>query len=99
MTIVVALIVGTTNNRPGGLRAARVSHDLSTPLPARARGRHTQLRSGDRVMTAAVPRIALLGFAIECNRFSPVATREDFASDVDIAGEEIIKDARAPASI
>lgn len=50
-------------------------------------------------MTAAVPRIALLGFAIECNRFSPVATREDFASDVDIAGEEIIKDARAPASI
>ena len=24
------------------------------------------------------PRIAVLGFAIECNRFSPVSTKEDF---------------------
>lgn len=50
-------------------------------------------------MTAAIPRIALLGFAIECNRFSPVSTGEDFASDVDLRGEAIVKDARAPASM
>lgn len=50
-------------------------------------------------MTAAVPRIALLGFAIECNRFAPVATREDFASDVDLSGDAIIKDARLAASM
>lgn len=46
-------------------------------------------------MSAASPRIAILGFAIECNRFSPVTTAADFASKVDIRGAEIIRQARS----
>lgn len=45
------------------------------------------------------PRIALLGFAIECNRFSPVSTAVDFAEDTDISGEEIVRQARSENSI
>jgi microcystin degradation protein MlrC len=45
------------------------------------------------------PRIAVLGFAIECNRFSPVATAADFEQDVDIRGNQIVSEARSPASI
>jgi microcystin degradation protein MlrC len=45
------------------------------------------------------PRIAVLGFAIECNRFSPVSTAEDFETDVDIRGNRIVTEARAEASI
>lgn len=45
-------------------------------------------------MTSASPRIAVLGFAIECNRFSPVTTAADFASRVDIRGAEIVRQAR-----
>ena len=41
------------------------------------------------------PRIAILGFAIECNRFAPVATARDFADDVDHRGERIVADARS----
>ena len=45
------------------------------------------------------PRIAILGFAIECNRFSPVSTAEDFETDVDIRGNRIVTEGRAAASI
>jgi microcystin degradation protein MlrC len=45
------------------------------------------------------PRIAVLGFAIECNRFSPVATSQDFADDVDIRGNSIVTEARSAAAI
>lgn len=45
------------------------------------------------------PRIAVLGFAIECNRFSPVTTAEDFENDVDIRGNRIVSEARSEASI
>jgi microcystin degradation protein MlrC len=45
------------------------------------------------------PRIAVLGFAIECNRFSPVSTAEDFANDVDIRGNRIVTESRSAASI
>jgi microcystin degradation protein MlrC len=48
-------------------------------------------------MTAAPPRIALLGFAIECNRFSPVTTAKDFAEDIDMSGAALIEEARKPA--
>ncbi len=41
------------------------------------------------------PRIAVLGFAIECNRFSPVTTAEDFEHDVDIRGNRIVSEARS----
>jgi microcystin degradation protein MlrC len=45
------------------------------------------------------PRIAVLGFAIECNRFSPISTAEDFDTDVDIRGNRIVTEGRAEASI
>jgi microcystin degradation protein MlrC len=43
------------------------------------------------------PRIAILGFAIESNRFAPVATRADFESRAYLAGEALLADARSPA--
>jgi len=45
------------------------------------------------------PRIAILGFAIECNRFAPVTTAQDFEHDVDIRGNRIVAEARSGASI
>ena len=36
------------------------------------------------------PRIALLGFSIECNRFAPVATEADFASRTLLCGEAML---------
>ncbi|WP_428491579.1 M81 family metallopeptidase [Rhodopila sp.] len=43
------------------------------------------------------PRIALLGFSIECNRFAPVATEADFRTRTLIGGAELIAEARSPA--
>lgn len=43
------------------------------------------------------PRIALLGFSIECNRFAPVATEADFAARTLIRGEAMVTDARSAA--
>jgi microcystin degradation protein MlrC len=40
------------------------------------------------------PRIAILGFSIECNRFAPVATEAHFAY---FAGDGIVAEARLPA--
>src|ERR1700751_6113677 len=45
------------------------------------------------------PRIAVLGFAIECNRFAPVSPADDFQQDVDIRGNQIVSEGRAAASI
>jgi microcystin degradation protein MlrC len=42
-------------------------------------------------------RIAILGFAIECNRFAPVSTRADFCSRAMLAGEALIDESRKPA--
>jgi len=41
------------------------------------------------------PRIALLGFSIECNRFAPLATEADFAYRCLLTGENIVTDARS----
>jgi microcystin degradation protein MlrC len=43
------------------------------------------------------PRIALLGFSIECNRFAPVATQADFASRTLLSGQAMLDEARAAA--
>jgi microcystin degradation protein MlrC len=43
------------------------------------------------------PRIALLGFSIECNRFAPVATEADFAGRTLMRGDAMIADARSAA--
>ncbi|WP_427185167.1 M81 family metallopeptidase [Bordetella bronchialis] len=42
-------------------------------------------------------RIALLGFAIESNRYAPVSTREDFVSRAYLAGDALMRDARSAA--
>jgi len=43
------------------------------------------------------PRIALLGFSIECNRFAPVATEADFAGRTLMSGEAMLADSRSAA--
>ena len=43
------------------------------------------------------PRIALLGFSIECNRFAPVATAADFATKTLLTGPAMLEDARSAA--
>jgi microcystin degradation protein MlrC len=43
------------------------------------------------------PRIALLGFSIECNRFAPVATEADFAGRTLMRGDAMVADARSAA--
>ena len=43
------------------------------------------------------PRIALLGFSIECNRFAPVATEADFATRTLFRGPAMLAEARAAA--
>jgi microcystin degradation protein MlrC len=43
------------------------------------------------------PRIALLGFSIECNRFAPVATEADFSSRTLLSGQEMLDEARSSA--
>lgn len=45
------------------------------------------------------PRIALLGFSIECNRFAPVTHEHDFAIRTLLRGEAIMEDARGPAPV
>ena len=43
------------------------------------------------------PRIALLGFSIECNRFAPIATENDFSARTLLSGEAMLTDARSSA--
>jgi microcystin degradation protein MlrC len=46
---------------------------------------------------APSPRIALLGFSIECNKFAPVAKRADFEQRCYLAGAALLDEARAAA--
>jgi microcystin degradation protein MlrC len=41
------------------------------------------------------PRVALLGFSIECNKFAPLATKAHFLARTYLEGDAIIEDARA----
>jgi microcystin degradation protein MlrC len=43
---------------------------------------------------AATPRIALLGFSIECNKFAPPATKAHFLARTYLEGDAIISEAR-----
>src|SRR5258708_33154576 len=45
-------------------------------------------------MPGSGPRIAILGFSIECNRFAPVATRAHFGY---FTGPDLVAEARLPA--
>src|SRR3954447_1449334 len=42
------------------------------------------------------PRIALLGFSIECNKFAPPATKAHFLARTYLEGDAIVQEARAP---
>ena len=46
---------------------------------------------------SASPRIALLGFSIECNKFAPPAVEADFSARAYAAGAELLAEARAKA--
>jgi microcystin degradation protein MlrC len=48
-------------------------------------------------MTTENPRIALLGFSIECNKFAPIATRQDFEERCYRAGDALLSETRAAA--
>jgi microcystin degradation protein MlrC len=43
------------------------------------------------------PRVAILGFSIECNRFAPPATRADFEGHCHLEGAAILAEAAKPA--
>ncbi|HET6606956.1 MAG TPA: M81 family metallopeptidase, partial [Rhodopila sp.] len=43
------------------------------------------------------PRVALLGFSIECNRFAPVAMEADFQTRTLIGGSDMLREARSAA--
>ena len=45
---------------------------------------------------AANPRIALLGFSIECNKFAPPANKSHFETRTYLEGDNIVREARAP---
>ena len=47
-------------------------------------------------MSASCPRVALLGFSIECNRFAPVAVKAHFEARTYLEGDDIVREARAP---
>jgi microcystin degradation protein MlrC len=40
------------------------------------------------------PRIALMGFSIECNKFAPVATKAHFLARTYLEGDDIVREAR-----
>jgi microcystin degradation protein MlrC len=42
------------------------------------------------------PRVALLGFSIECNKFAPPATKAHFLARTYLEGDAILEDARLP---
>jgi microcystin degradation protein MlrC len=44
----------------------------------------------------ANPRVAVLGFSIECNKFAPPATKAHFATRTYLEGDAIIEEARSP---
>ena len=41
------------------------------------------------------PRVALLGFSIECNKFAPVATKAHFLARAYLEGDAIVEEARS----
>src|SRR5580704_11723471 len=43
----------------------------------------------------STPRVAILGFSIECNKFAPVATKAHFLARTYLEGDAIIDEARS----
>src|SRR5271169_855407 len=47
------------------------------------------------MLNRSSPRVALLGFSIECNKFAPVATKAHFLARTYLEGDAIVAEARA----
>src|SRR6266478_5325618 len=47
--------------------------------------------------TSAAPRVAILGFSIECNKFAPPATKAHFLARTYLEGDAILAEARGAA--
>src|SRR5579885_2154762 len=47
-------------------------------------------------MPDPAPRVALLGFSIECNKFAPVATKAHFLARTYVEGKALVAEARSP---
>ncbi len=60
--------------------------------------RESTQTSGALMPASANPRVALLGFSIECNKFAPPATKAHFLARTYLAGEDILVEARSPTS-
>ena len=60
-------------------------------------GRAAVERPGPPRATGPVPRVAIAGFFLECNRWAPVTTQAMFAQSIDLAGEELGAELRSPA--
>ncbi len=45
------------------------------------------------------PRVAVLGFSIECNKFAPPASKAHFTARTYLEGDAILAEARAPAPV
>jgi microcystin degradation protein MlrC len=52
-----------------------------------------------RLKNLRSPRIAILGFAIESNRFAPISTRADFLARAYLQGAALMDDARSEAPV
>jgi microcystin degradation protein MlrC len=48
------------------------------------------------MLSPANPRVAVLGFSIECNKFAPPATKAHFLARTYLEGEAILEEARRP---
>src|SRR5258708_5624892 len=46
---------------------------------------------------SAIPRVAILGFSIECNKFAPPATKAHFLARTYLEGDDILAEAGSPA--
>ena len=50
--------------------------------------------SSSAMPSPAAPRIAILGFSIECNKFAPPATKAHFVARTYLEGDDIVREAR-----
>jgi microcystin degradation protein MlrC len=48
-------------------------------------------------MSSPSPRVAVLGFSIECNKFAPPATKADFLATTYLEGDAVLEEAHAAA--
>src|SRR5204862_8240709 len=85
-------------------RAVRRSWACLYPLSRRGDPANTSLGLREtetalwitRMADRSPPRVALLGFSIECNKFAPPATKAHFLARTYLEGDAIVAEARSP---